>query len=360
MWYRNKNSTLTSSNQINLRRILSIDQSDKTIYKHNIAIMKTGNLLIVLLFIQFPLFAQNDSIKKTVGKAITNKFPTTRTFDVQYDQLGPANFNSELFDKDFENGKIQNHYRLKIATNILLYKKNRFFLTNSLRYKYETFDFGAVYNQIANTAVNRQKQDFHYFSESVSATYFSQLFKKPVIYNATATVDANKKSFQRVKGLVTATIILKKTQNTTMTAGLVGIVDPSAIIPFTPTFSYDHIFVSKWEIDFILPKHFLIRKPVSENGRVSFGTEMSSESFYLNLGGINLNENYEYNQLELHSGVIFDYQIYKNFISTFKAGMNNVMAARITERGKRTNDDIISVNQNPQFYGNLGLSYNLF
>ena len=50
----------------------------------------------------------------------------------------------------------------------------------------------------------------------------AKIFNKPVIYNATATVDGNEDNVQRVKGFVTANIVIKRTANTTITIGAAG------------------------------------------------------------------------------------------------------------------------------------------
>src|SRR5688572_9048873 len=94
---------------------------------------------------------------QTVVKVITDKFPTTRILDVQYEQLGPTNYDSELFGNRFERGRIESHNRLKAAFNMPFYvsESKRLILTGSLRYKYETYGFGAIYNYTSNTNYTR-------------------------------------------------------------------------------------------------------------------------------------------------------------------------------------------------------------
>jgi hypothetical protein len=300
---------------------------------------------------------------RTFGKAVTDKFPTTRTFDVQYEQLGPTNYDSELFGNDFERGRVESHSRLKVAFNMPFYVSDskRFVFTSSLRYKYESYNFGDIYNYSSAETYTRNQQDFHYLAAAVSATYMSTLFRKPVIYNATATVDGNQENVQRVKGFVTANIVLKRTENTTITIGALAMVDPSAIIPITPLFTYNHKFKnSKWDIDFILPQRLLFRRELLENGRISFGTELNSESFYLNLNTSNLKGIYELNQLELKSGITYEYSITPKVISFFKAGVNNVLSTRITAKGERTNRYVYDHKEDTQGYFRFGISYNPF
>lgn len=326
--------------------------------------MKVKIISLVLICTSMQLFSQEkESNIKTFGKAITDKFPTTRTFDVQYEQLGATNFESKLFDETLAEGRVYDHNRLKFAFNMPFYrsKSKRFILTSSLRYKYESYDFGSTFSTNPEAPFSSGKQDFHYFVGALSATYMSTLFKKPVIYNATVSVDANHENFQRIKGLASANIVLKKNANTTITVGVLAILDPSSIIPVTPLFTYNHKFKnSKWDVDFILPQRLLFRRELLENGRISFGTELNSENYYLNLNTSRLNGIYELNQLELKSGLTYEYHFSPKIIGMFKVGANNVLNTRITERGERTNKYVYDQKEEMQGYFKVGISYNPF
>lgn len=326
--------------------------------------MKTKIISLIVVFTSLQTMAQEkEPGMKTLGKAIVDKFPTTRTFDVQYEQLGPTNYDSELFGNKFERGRIESHNRFKAAFNLPFYatKSKRLVLTTSLRYKYESYGFGDIYNYSSTQTYTRNTEEFQYWAGAVSATYMSSLFKKPVIYNATATVDGNEDGFQRLKGFVSAIIVLKRTPSTTITVGALGLLDPSSIVPVTPLFSINHKFKdSKWDMDFILPQRLLFRRELSENGRISFGTELNSESFYLNLNSSNLNGVYELNQLELKSGITYEYCFTPKIIAFVKAGVNNVLSTRITEKGERTNRYVYDHREDAQGYFRVGVSYNLF
>ncbi len=326
--------------------------------------MRTKTIFFLFVCSSLQIIAQEKgSGMQAFGKAVTDKFPTTRTFDVQYEQLGAANFESKLFGEPFEKGKIDNHNRFKLVFNMPFYASHskRFVLTSSFRYKYELYNFGETYSNNSEISFSRGKEDVHYFATALSATYMSKLFNKPIIYNTTITVDGNQENIQRIKGLVSATLVLKKTANTTITIGALAMLDPSSIIPITPLFTYNHKFEnSKWDIDFILPQRLLFRRELFENGRISFGTELNSENFYLNLDSPQLKGIYELNQLELKSGVTYEHRFTPKIIGSFKAGINNIISTRITERGDRTTKYIYDQKEDPQAYFKFGISYNPF
>lgn len=302
-----------------------------------------------------------DSASGAAGKAINDKFPTTRTFDMQYEQFGPTAITTKVLGNNSEKGTVKSHSRIRFAANIPLYRSDnkRFFITNSFRYKHEAFDF--VKTQPNANILQKSYTDFNYFANTISATYFSSLWKKPVLYNVSATLDADQYHLQRVKGLASAIIVLKKTAFTTVTVGLLAMADPSSIIPVAPIATYEHQFQnSPWKIDFILPQRFLLKRPLLNNGRLSLGTELGSENFYLNFDSEQFKGTYELNQLELRSGISYEYAIRKSIIGSFKTGVANVISSRITARGERTSRYIIENKQDAQFYFNVGFSYNPF
>jgi len=326
--------------------------------------MKSKIISVLVVFISVHAVSQEkEPGMKTLGKAIVDKFPTTRTFDVQYEQLGPSNYDSELFGNKFERGRVENHSRFKAAFNLPFYasKSKRFVLTTSLRYKYESYQFGDIYNYATTQTYKREDEDVHYWAGAITATYMSSLFKKPIIYSATVSVDGNEEDLQRVKGFVSAVLVLKRTPSTTITAGVLVLVDPSSIVPLTPLLSINHKFKnSKWDMDFILPQRLLFRRELLENGRISLGTELNTESFYLNLNSSNLQGVYELNQLELKSGITYEYSFTPKLIAFVKGGFNNVVSARITEKGERTNRYVYDQKEDTQGYVRFGVSYNLF
>ena len=326
--------------------------------------MKAKIICVLFICASLRTWAQEkDTPIKTVAKVITDKFPVTRILDVQYEQLGATNFDSKLFGDRFERGRIDNHNRLKVAVNVPFFmsESKRFVLTSSLRYKYETYEFGDIYKVNSAIPFTREKEEIHYFAAAMSATYMSMLFNKPIIYNATVSVDGNQENVQRVKGFVTANIVLKRTENTTITIGALVMLDPSSIIPLTPLFTYSHKFEnSKWDVDFILPQRILFRREFLENGRISLGTELNSESFYLNLDAQKLKGIYELNQLELKSGITYEYRFAPRIIGLFKGGINNIISTRITEKGERTNRYVYDQKEDAQGYFRFGISYNPF
>lgn len=299
--------------------------------------------------------------KQTMQAAIADKFPFARVFDVKYVQYLPKDFDSKLFDNDFMDGRIKNQSKLNIAANIPVIMKPKWNVTASAAYKYESVELEGVKSFDGTPLVEfNNKQDFHYLSAALSFTYFSTLFKKPFIYNASFIADGDERNAQRIKGFVGGTIVLKANAKTKIAAGLIVLIDPSSPVPAAPVFTLEHKFNSGWIADIILPQRMFIKHDIFSNGRISLGTELIADGFYLNSSQPGFAKVYDYRQLETRSGATYEHWFGDGLIGTFKVGLANVFNSRITERGENTNDYIFSTTQNGTGYFSLGFSYNPF
>lgn len=315
--------------------------------------MKILNKIIVPLAI-LPLnkivAQKKDSIPQKVVAFVTDKFPQTRDLNVEFTQLTPYKFSPELYDADLPENKIKNYQQVKANANVYFIKNRKWMLSTSLNYRFTHLESENEMPLFNN------KQNFHYHSEALSVTRFSKLFNKIAIYSATASVDGSEQHFERIRGMLTASLVLKATADTKMTVGLAMIIDPSSQVPAMPIFTYEHRFNNGWVADIILPKKVVMRKDVFKNGRLSLGTEMDGTNFYLYPDG----KRYEFRQLEINSGAMYEHKLGNNLIGTLKAGLRATPSSRIFAKEDSFKDYIFDMNAKPSFYFNVGISYNPF
>ncbi|MDN3492720.1 hypothetical protein [Winogradskyella bathintestinalis] len=321
--------------------------------------------LILIVIIGFSSVAsaqdKSDSLKQKSIMGIKEKFPRTRILNFEYDQSLSRNFDSEFFDETFQEGDIKSQRNFNASANIPIYKTRKWGLTGSINYQFSEFKFDNIETTDVTVFEQNGIVNFHNFSTALSSTYFSTLFKKPVIYNASLIVDGNDNGFERIKGLIGLSFIMKRTERTTMTLGGIVFVDPTSQIPFFPTFSYSHRFKnSKWELDFILPQRLLLRRFVGDNGRFSIGSSFGSTGFYVNVDNPDFAEVFEYSQLEIKSGIIYEHRLNDYLITTLQGGLQNFISNRLTEKGEPTQDFIYKNNQNATGYFQVGISIDPF
>jgi len=324
----------------------------------------TKNLyLLILTFLPLGVFAQveKDSTKAAIKKSIQKEFSKTRIFNLEYDQTFSRSFDSELDEGNFTEGKIAKQQSIDFAANVPIYSKGKWNLSGSGRYNYYHFEFEDVENISNYPHTPYEKLDFHHYGLSLNSTYFSMLFKKPVIYNASVLIDGSENGLERVKGIIGASLILKRTENTTITLGLIGIIDPASQIPFAPVFSYFHKFKnSEWEFDFIMPQRILFRRPFTEKGRLSVGTTFGADAFYFDKNLSFLPHTYSYSQLKIDGGLIYEHRLSHQLIVTFKAGARKYISNRMTKKDQSNKNYIYKNHQGMTGYFNIGISYNPF
>jgi hypothetical protein len=293
---------------------------------------------------------KKDSIPLKIRAFVADKFPQARDFNLEFTQTAPYKFTSTLQGNALPENKVKDFHQVKANANIYLVKSKKWLVNTSLNYRYTSMD---LENSISNYP---EKKDFHYHSEGINASYYSRLFNKIAVYSASVSVDGSDQRFERIRGIVTGAIVLKANQTTKMTVGIAAFIDPSSQVPALPIFTYEQKFGNGWVADILLPKKILIRKNMFSNGRISFGTEMDNTSFYNYLSG----KTYEYRQVEINSGAIYEHNLGGNFIGTLKTGIRATPNARVFEKQESFKDYIFEAKYKPSFYFNIGVSYNPF
>jgi hypothetical protein len=319
----------------------------------------TAGLLLAnsVCFSQTTDSASSSNIPQKVIRYAADRFPTTRMLMVEYSQVGSFRYSFKPSDATLPKNKVDNQRLLKVNVNLNLIKKQKWMLGAIFSYRYMTATAEAP-GFFSGTA-GLEKNGFHYHSTGINAAYFSKLFNKMTIYSGSLIVDGSDQHFERIKGRVTGTIVLKASAQTKITASLTAIIDPSTALPVLPTFSYEHRFANGLMVDALLPQRLMIKKDVFNKGRVSLGSELTTNSFYLyNIDSTS--RKYEFRQTELNSGIMYEHLIGKYFSAFIKTGIKNSMNARIFKKSESVNDFIFEAKPNAALYLNIGLSVNPF
>jgi len=287
---------------------------------------------------------------------IAEKFPITRVLNVEYNQMAPYTFSSKLKGQELQEGKVKNFHRAKMSANINLITKQKWVLSTNLNYRY--ISANTEMDDPASSLFFGSKEDYQYHSESLSFTYFSKLFKKMVIYSASASMDGSEQHFERLRGIATATMVLKANAKTKMSVGVFVAIDPTVQTPVIPTFTYEHKFNNGLIADIILPRSVYLRKRIAENGRLSIGSELDVTSFYLH--SANKDDKYEFRQLDINSGLVYEHYLGNSFIVTLKTGTKSMMRSRVFEKSESYDSYIFQAKPQSAFYVNIGLSFDPF
>jgi hypothetical protein len=321
------------------------------------------SIILLVLVSNYAIAQQSqDSLQQKEVQIIQEKFPEIRFLNLEYNQSFDRHFSSKLFDQDFQEGDIKSQRNFLAGANIPVYKTQKWSFTTSLFYQFSEFEFENIESSPEMPFFERNGTiNFHNISAALNATYFSMLFNKPVIFNASISADANEENFGRFRGLLGFTFILKQTERTTITLGAMAFLDPSSQIPFIPTFSYNYRFQnSKWEVDFIFPQRLLFRRPIGENGRLSLGSTVGLTEFYLDKNNQAYGSAFAYSQIELKTGIIYEHRFNDYLIGTFQGGLQNFVSNQATQKGEPAKDFIYENEQEGAGYFQIGISIDPF
>ena len=104
-----------------------------------------------------------------------------------------------------------------------------------------------------------------------------------------------------------------------------------------------------------------VRKLLTEKTRLSFGTELDRTGFYLyNLNPASPKTTYEYRQIDLNNGLVFERLIASQFVFTARAGMRYSPSAKVFEKSESFDQSDYKMKIDPSFYAQIGISFNPF
>ncbi|MGJ1433015.1 DUF6268 family outer membrane beta-barrel protein [Sphingobacterium spiritivorum] len=301
--------------------------------------------------------SKNAQITKLTLAYAALKFTELRPFNAEYSYLTPYNYSSQIAAENLPDRKMTNFSQARVGVNLNLIKKQKWALGTTVGYRYIMAESELIHPSGSDKAIQKDEYQSHF--TSLNLAYFARLWNKMTIFSSSVMVDGSEKDLERVRGLVTGTMILKANRQTKMAVGLLWNIDPSAQIPIIPTFLYEHEFDNGFIADINLPRNLMLRKHVFRKGRVSVGAELDGTSFYLyNIDGTS--QKYQYSQMDINSGFVYEHLLGNYFIIAAKTGARIVPTARVFEKEKSFDDYIFKTKPDPAFYFNIGLSFNPF
>lgn len=304
-------------------------------------------------------FQDTTNMRRNTLDYASRQFAMVRPFNVEFSQVAPYSYTPKRDGVSLPESKVSTYHHIKANANLYFLAKKKLILGATFSYRYTSA--GNNFTVPSSELVHTIKNDFTYHSTSLNFTYISKIFNKPFFVNTSLIVDGSEKHFERLKGLAIGTIVLKADTRTKFMAGILVNVDPSTQLPLLPMITYERKFNNGMMLDLIMPRQLLVRKHVFERGRISMGTELDRNGFYL----YNINEHlpsqkYEYRQIELDNGVIYEHLIGDYLILTARTGLKWIAISRLFEKEKTFSAQWLETSAKPTAYFNVGISFNPF
>lgn len=299
-----------------------------------------------------------DSIQAFYINEAAMRYPLLRQAAVSTEFTGNANVKSELNGNNFYEGKVKitkvrSHFNLPIAQ----IGKNTF--NGSVSILQQHFDMSG--GTSTNPALPALNNSFNKSSVGLSASFFraDSLFNRPVYYSASISGFTDEaSSIKRVTYTGAVIFPLKRTPNTTLSLGLIALIDPSSPIPASIYISYWHKFAeSKLELIADLPTRLALRKQLSARSWITLGSELGGSSLFFDFKNTILPADAMYTTLEIKSGSTFEYRVTKKLILGLSGGILSTATSRFFERNEKPNDYFIKNKIGSVPYMNFSVSF---
>jgi len=281
-----------------------------------------------------------------------NRFPVTRIANIDFQYLAPYSYHTYLCDgTQLPPGKMERLYQSRVSTNIDFLSKNKWTFGTGLFYNYlhaDTDTGGSVSRRI----------DMHYYFASLNVTRLSTLYDKMIVYSGSVIPSGGNNGLERVTGLISGSLVLRSDSNTKIMVGVVGIIDPSSILPAMVTLAYEKHLKNGWMVDIMIPQRIYMKKDIFNDGQISIGSELNTTNFYFK----NPDENkktYMFSQTEIMTGLSYEHIFFRKIISTIKSGLTYIPISRIVEINKSFNNYKYELKPDPTFYIRVGFSYKI-
>ena len=298
-----------------------------------------------------------DSMHLKTLSYLASRFAIARPLNIEFSSALPYHYTLERQKNvQLPSGKITAFSQVKASTSYNFIRKQRWMLGGTLDLRY--YNIGS--QQSGSDASTEQRasagDNYFYHSTSLNFTYFSRLFNKTTIFGSSFIAEGSQKGFERMRGLIYGTMILKSNDRTKMTAGAVLNIGPNSQIPALPIFTYEHKFHNDMSLDILLPKQIWLRKYFSKKARISVGAEMDQLDFFIyNVNTLNPSLRYEFQQPFANSGLMYERLLGESFILTLRSGVRVPFNGRFYEKNQ-VKDPIFKVSSDAGMYFNAGIS----
>ncbi len=329
-------------------------------------------LLLLLCLIQNSIYSQDiasgDTISKhnkvtdwtyvkgLIEREIKDQFPRMRFIDVNFRRYTPANISH--WGKDIPKTKAEFHdsQNIEVSLNVPFYIKPKVKLLALVRYDYDNWEV-KNYRQANDDSPHEsffRKERSHIYSTGVQGSYLFSALDKVAMLNFQVIGEGSVKGYERFIGLGYATMILNQSARSSMSVGLVAMLDNKSSVPIIPTFTYTKKLDYGWALDLFLPKHIFIRKSILKNSRITLGADIDSKRIYLEAKDKKMYM-YKHNEFKIVS--FYDHHFSERFIFSIGGELINSFGGKIIRSNKSQKRYLMKASKNMNFNFQTSISY---
>nr|WP_067058273.1 hypothetical protein [Mucilaginibacter sp. L294] len=299
-----------------------------------------------------------DSLKMAALSDYATRYPFLRQGFLATDITGGRNVKAELNGKDLYAGEM-NITRVRASFNIPLAQWGKNTVTGTVSYQQTHFDTHDIQSYSPQFTAKDQSITKNAVGFTASYSHSDSLFNHPVNFGGSISGLTDEfSSIKRINYLGNISVPIKRSQYSSLTVGLVVIIDPSAVAPVVPFISYWHKYKnSDWELFVDLPQRIVVRKQLTKKSWVFLGSELGGSLYFFDLNQPNLPQNAIYSAMEIRSGATFEYLVTKKLVLGVSSGLYSTASPRLFDHNDKPSDYFAKINGGSAPYINFSLSF---
>ncbi len=295
-----------------------------------------------------------DTLANDFHSVVARNFSRYRTINLYWEMNGSHDYTFKSGGKVLDKSRKSDLHTIRFSTMFPIIKQRRFSMYANLQY--------TSYNFLTSEPSSIfQQDDYSQYQGGLSASYFTSLFGHPVYLSADISLDGWNEGFGMVQGRLVAAMIFTRKQNTRFSVGLAGMT--LGKIPVVLAMSYWHRFANPdWSVDIALPSQLYLRYQ-TKSQRISVGSQMSADNFYLHTLIPELPKVCCYSEFSIKPELLYEYIINKHFYVSARAGLSIPVKGALYTKGRKeivlSGEDVEQDRSLIPFF-HVGVSYSLF
>lgn len=297
-----------------------------------------------------------DSAKEKYLDMLAWKNPIMRQAALSTEVFGAGDMKSDLYDNAFFKSKVKTvRTNAYFTVPILHIKKN--ILSTTFAVSHQTMQLYDVTSYEPSLPVEKTTLHSTLVSASLAYTRVDSLFRRPVVYSVSASGLMNPETSQyrlAFTGVMTLTVI--QTKSSTLSLGLMAVLDPSVPFPVIPFISFYHKFKSPGLEFFLDPSRIALRKELNPRNSLSLANNIAGNLSLFRREITNLPLKHAYSTLEMKSGLTYEHLLTRKMVFSLSAGVSTTFTSKVLE-GNKYSDPFIKNTQSMVPYLRAGVSF---
>ena len=339
--------------------------------KNQVNQMKRTMLGVLLLMANVGvLLAQvnNDSLADDFRSLAAKNFSRYRTVNFSWEMNADHDYNFGLDRKEQEKGRKQAVHTLRFSTMVPIVKSHKASLYANVQYRSYNFESKDKEQNNELSGIFRE-ESYDYYEGGLDGSYYASLFNRPLVLSAEVKMDGWKKGWGELQGCISAMMVLKNTNTTNISLGLLGMTHFSST-PVLPIITYWHRFANpNLSLDITLPSQMYLRYQMRHQ-RISVGASMSADELYLKSDVEGASRVYLYREVVVKPEVLYEYVINRQFYLSARVGYSALIKGglytkkrkelEITDEENGGKESFYQLDRSAVPFFNVGVSYSLF